>query len=51
MIHAFVTSLPGALVRRNRPETEIRAEAQQKGLSKADADMEVYKGITSHPTH
>jgi pimeloyl-ACP methyl ester carboxylesterase len=43
MIHAFMTSLPGALVRRNRPETEIRTEAQQKGLSKADADMEVYK--------
>jgi pimeloyl-ACP methyl ester carboxylesterase len=43
MIHAFVTSLPGALARRAKPEAEIRAEARQKGLSKADEDMEVYK--------
>ena len=43
MLHAFMTALPGALARRNRPETEIRAEAKQKGLSKADEDMEVYR--------
>jgi len=43
MIHAFMTSLPGALARRAKPETEIRAEAQQKGLSKADENLEVYK--------
>ena len=43
MIHAFVTSLPGALARRNKPEAEIRAEAKQKGLSKADENLEVYK--------
>jgi pimeloyl-ACP methyl ester carboxylesterase len=43
MIHAFMTALPGALARRNKPEAEIRAEAQQKGLSKADEDMEVYR--------
>lgn len=43
MIHAFMTSLPGALARRNRPEADIRAEAKQKGLAQADEDMEVYK--------
>ncbi len=43
MIHAFMTSLPGALARRAKPEAEIRAEAQQKGLSKADENLEVYK--------
>jgi hypothetical protein len=36
MLHAFVTSLPGSLARRNKPEAEIRAEARQKGLSKAN---------------
>lgn len=43
MMHAFITALPGALARRNKPEAEIRAEAQQKGLSKNDEDMEVYR--------
>ena len=43
MIHAFVTALPNALARRNKPEAEIRAEAKQKGLSQADEDMEVYR--------
>jgi pimeloyl-ACP methyl ester carboxylesterase len=43
MIHAFMTSLPGALARSAKPEAEIRAEAQQKGLSKADENLEVYK--------
>lgn len=43
MIHAFVTSLPGALVRRHRAEADIRSEAKQKGLSQADEDMEVYR--------
>ena len=32
-----------ALARSNKPETEIRAEAKQKNLSKADEDMEVYR--------
>ncbi|MSP40412.1 MAG: alpha/beta hydrolase [Deltaproteobacteria bacterium] len=43
MLHAFMTALPGALARRNKPEAEIRAEAQQKGMSQADEDMEVYR--------
>lgn len=43
MIHAFMTALPGALARRNRPEAEIRADAKQKNLSSADEDMEVYR--------
>jgi pimeloyl-ACP methyl ester carboxylesterase len=43
MVHAFVTALPGALARRNRPEAEIRAEAKQKGLSQIDEDLEVYR--------
>ncbi len=43
MIHAFMTALPNALARRNKPEAEIRAEAKQKGLSPADEDMEVYR--------
>jgi pimeloyl-ACP methyl ester carboxylesterase len=43
MLHAFVTSLPGALTRRNKPEAEIRADARQKGLSKSDEDLEVYR--------
>ena len=46
MIHAFMTSLPGALARRAKPEAEIRAEAQQKGLSKADENMEVYQSAS-----
>ncbi len=29
--------------RRNKPEAEIRAEARQKGLSKSDEDLEVYR--------
>ncbi len=43
MLHAFVTSLPGAMARHDKPEAEIRAEAKQKGLSKADEDLEVYR--------
>jgi len=43
MIHAFMTALPNALARQNRPEAEIRAEAKQKGLSQAGEDMEVYR--------
>jgi pimeloyl-ACP methyl ester carboxylesterase len=43
MIHAFMTALPGALARHNKPEAEIRAEAKQKGMSQADEDMEVYR--------
>jgi pimeloyl-ACP methyl ester carboxylesterase len=43
MIHAFMTALPGALARRNKPEAEIRAEAKQRGLSQADEDIEVYR--------
>jgi pimeloyl-ACP methyl ester carboxylesterase len=43
MMHAFMTALPGALARRNRPEAEIRAEAKQKGMSQANEDMEVYR--------
>jgi pimeloyl-ACP methyl ester carboxylesterase len=43
MLHAFVTSLPGGLARRHKPESEIRAEARQKGLSKTDEDLEVYR--------
>jgi pimeloyl-ACP methyl ester carboxylesterase len=43
MLHAFVTALPGALARKNRPETEIRAEARQKSMPQADEDMEVYR--------
>lgn len=43
MLHAFMTALPGALARRNKPEADIRAEAKQKGLSLADEDMEVYR--------
>ena len=43
MLHAFMTALPGALARRNKPEAEIRAEAKQKGLSQSDEDMEVYR--------
>ena len=43
MIHAFMTALPNALARRNKPEADIRAEVKQKGLSKAEEDMEVYR--------
>ena len=43
MIHAFVTALPNALARRNKPEAEIRAEAKQNNLSKDGEDMEVYR--------
>lgn len=43
MIHAFMTALPNALARRHKPEAEIRAEAKQKNMSKADEDMEVYR--------
>jgi pimeloyl-ACP methyl ester carboxylesterase len=43
MIHAFMTALPNAVARRNKPEVEIRAEAKQKNLSQADEDMEVYR--------
>ncbi|MGH7783652.1 MAG: hypothetical protein ACREO5_07425 [Candidatus Binatia bacterium] len=43
MLHAFVTSLPVPLARRNKPESEIRAEAKQRGLSKADEDREGYR--------
>ncbi len=43
MLHAFMTAMPGALARRNKPEAEIRAEARQKGLSQSDEDMEVYR--------
>lgn len=43
MLHAFVTSLPGALGRRNKPEAEIRAEARREGLSQTAEDFEVYR--------
>ena len=43
MMHAFMTALPGALARRNKPESEIRAEAKKKSLSQADEDLEVYR--------
>ena len=43
MIHAFVTALPQALARRNRPEAEIRAEGQQNGLTQEQIDQEVYR--------
>ena len=43
MLHAFVTSLPGAIARHDKPEAEIRAEAKLKGLSGADEDLEVYR--------
>lgn len=33
MQHAFVTALPGAPARLERPEDEIRAEARERGLS------------------
>jgi pimeloyl-ACP methyl ester carboxylesterase len=43
MIHAAVSSLPQALARRARPVAEIRAEAKQRGLTKKQADQEVYR--------
>lgn len=43
MLNVFVTGLPSALARRDRPEVEIRAEAKQRGLSKADEEVEVYR--------
>lgn len=43
MVNAFVTSLAQAMARHNRPEAEIRADAQKRGLSKADEDVEVYR--------
>lgn len=43
MLHAFMTALPNALARRHKPEAEIRAETKQKGMSKADEEMEVYR--------
>lgn len=43
MINAFVTSLPQALERRDRPEATIRADAQARGLSPAEIDREVYR--------
>ena len=49
MMHAFMTALPGALARRDKPEAEIRAEAQQKGSSRADEDLEVYRNASLSP--
>jgi len=43
MIDAFVTSLPRGLARLDRPEAEIRAEAQARGLDAAATDAEVYR--------
>jgi pimeloyl-ACP methyl ester carboxylesterase len=43
MINAFVTSLPQGLARRNRPEAEIRADAEQRGLAPEQIDAEVYR--------
>ncbi len=43
LINAFVTSLPQALARHARPEAEIRAEAQQRGLTPEETDQEVYR--------
>lgn len=43
MLHAFVTSLPGSVARRTRPEAEIRADADKRGLSEKQQDAEVYR--------
>jgi pimeloyl-ACP methyl ester carboxylesterase len=43
MLHAFMTALPGALARLDKPEANIRAEAEQRGLSQAEQDLEVYR--------
>ena len=43
MVNAFVTLLPGFLAMRNRPEAEIRAEAQRRGLTPEETQREVYR--------
>jgi pimeloyl-ACP methyl ester carboxylesterase len=43
MINAFVTSLPQGLARHNRPEAEIRADGQERGLTPEQIDQEVYR--------
>ena len=43
MINAFVTSLPQALARHNRPEAEIRADGQGRGLTPEQIDEEIYR--------
>lgn len=43
MMNAFVTSLPAALARLDRPEAAIRADAQARGLDAAAIDVEVFR--------
>ena len=43
MINAFVTSLPQGLARHNRPEAEIRADGQRRGLTAQQIDDDVYR--------
>ena len=43
MTNAFVTSLPQALARHARPESEIREDARGRGLTQEEADLEVYR--------
>ncbi len=43
MVNTHVTSLPMALARHNRPEADIRAEAQSQGMSQEEADDLVYR--------
>ena len=42
MVDAFVTVVPRLLARRERPESELRSEALDRGLSAEQADREVY---------
>lgn len=42
-INSFVTSLPVGLSRRNKPESEILAEAKSKGLTDEETDQEIYR--------
>lgn len=43
MMYAFVTGLPQGLARHDRPEADIRAEGQQRGLTPEQIDQDVYR--------
>ena len=43
MVNAFVTSLPQALARSNRPESDIRADGKSRGLTPEQIDEDVYR--------
>lgn len=43
MVNAFVTSLPQGLARHNRPESDIRADGEGRGLTPEQIEEEIYR--------